>query len=144
MNSEGAYRQDLPGTAQGNWFFPGVYLRTSTDLSSAIALVNDYVDPSQPLFSIGTKVRGVRMGLYSFTPSPPEAAPGRINAPFRQAAADGNVYCYEGLGAGCTAGGLPLGRIDGVPRVEKQGAAGDASDPRRPWQFTGNATLHQR
>jgi len=146
----GAYRQDIEGTAQGNWFYPGLNLRNTTDLSPFLALVHDYVDPSQPVFSIGSKVEGVRMGLYSFAPR--EA--GLVNRDFKDVAPDGNTYCYEGFTAGRTAGGLPLGNLDGVLLVsmpsptalmiERQGSSGQLCATLPDWRFTESATTFER
>ncbi|MBI3681537.1 MAG: hypothetical protein HY235_14225 [Acidobacteria bacterium] len=147
----GIYRQDVPGTAQGNWFFPGLNLRiNSEDLTPHLALVQDYINPAQPVLSIGASVKDVRMGLYSFTP----AETGFVNRVFREVTADGNTYCYDNLKAGRTAGLLPLTSLDGVLlvsmpsestiRLEKQGAAGMTCESARPWQFTDNATLFER
>ena len=43
----GTYMQDIPGTAQGNWFLPGRYHSNSSDLSPSLGLASDYVDPAQ-------------------------------------------------------------------------------------------------
>lgn len=150
----GDYRPDVPGTAKGNWFFPGVYLRDVTDYSASIALVSDYVDPRQPVFSIGTSIRGLNMGTYSFSVGSDEVLVNRINVPFAQVASDGAVYCYERFINGRTIGGLPAGRVDGVILVavptdttlvvEKQGTAGTSCESLRPWTFTSNATQFER
>jgi hypothetical protein len=108
--SAGTYMQDIPGTAQGNWFTPGKYHRNSTDLSPSLGLARDYVDPAQPIMAIGNTVKGVNMGLYSFTPLPS----GRINRDFNAVKADGSVYCYDSFLARQSAGGLPLGKPNGI------------------------------
>lgn len=144
----GSYRPDVPGTAQGNWFFPGTYMRESTDLSSAIALVHDYVDSAQPVFNIGLKVGGVRMGTYTFAP----LTEGNVNRDFRDATTEGGVFCYEGFRAGRTVGLLPTGSIAGILlvaldkegrlQVERQDASSCASS--MPWSFTASATIFER
>ena len=106
----GTFMQDIPATAQGNWFFPGVYHASSTDLSPSLGLASDYVDPGQPMMAIGTTVSGVSMGLYSF----PGAGQGIVNRAFRDVRADGNTYCYERFLRGQSTGGLPLGQPNGV------------------------------
>ena len=53
----GTHMQDVAGTAQGNWFFPGKYHSNSTDLSSSLGLASDYVDPAQPLMAVGDSIR---------------------------------------------------------------------------------------
>jgi hypothetical protein len=143
----GSYRPDIAGTAQGNWFFPGVYARDATDWSPSVALVHDYIDPAQPVFSIGTKVEGVRMGLYTFEPR----ESGRVNRDFAAVRGDG-IYCYEGMRGGRTAGMLPAGRLDGVLLVALEGDAGlkmerreaASCDAAAPWTFTAAATLFER
>jgi hypothetical protein len=150
----GNYRLDIAGTAQGNWFFPGVYLSTSTDYSSAIALVGDYIDPAQPVLAAGTSLAGVRMGLYSFKPADGDDAENRVNVPFAKVKPEGGIYCYDGFLEGRTAGKLPLGKIDGVVLVqltsettllvEKQGEAGQSCDALRPWQMSETATRYER
>jgi len=146
----GSYRQDLAGTAQGNWFYPGLSLRNTTDLSPFLALVHDYIEPSQPVFSIGTKVAGVRMGLYSFVPRDTAL----VNRDFKDVTASGDTYCYEDLRAGRTAGGLPLGNLEGVLLVsmpspttlmiERQGTSGQVCADLPDWRFTESATTYER
>jgi hypothetical protein len=106
----GTYMQDLPGTAQGNWFFPGVYLRDAPDVSPLLALAHDYVDPAQPLFSIGTSIRGLNPGLYTFRVEPE----GLVNRDFGAVTADGRTYCYENFLQDRPAGGMPVGQFDGI------------------------------
>lgn len=106
----GTHMQDIPGAAQGNWFLPGAYWSNSTDLSRFLGLSSDYVDPSQPMMAIGTSVRGVNMGLYSFSP----AAQGLINRPFNAIRSDGNTYCVDGFLRGQSTGGMPLTQANGV------------------------------
>jgi len=147
----GVYRTDVATTAQGNWFWPGVNLRTnSADLSFHLALVQDYVDPEQPVFSCGSRIPGVKMGLYSFVPRDA----GDINRRFRDVTADGKIYCYDGWISGRTTGLLPLWQLDGVLlvglddertlRIEKQGEAGSTCESLRPWRFTTNSVTFER
>jgi hypothetical protein len=63
----GTQMQDVPGTAQGNWFTPaggGIPER------GRIALVHDNIDPSLPVFSIGNDLSGWPAGRWRFTPLP--------------------------------------------------------------------------
>lgn len=106
----GTYMQDLPGTAQGNWFLPGKTHSNSTDLSQFMGLAHDYVDPSQPLMSAGTSITGMKLGLYSFKAE----SGGLTNRDFSAITPDGNTYCYDGFINGQSAGGLPLGKPSGV------------------------------
>lgn len=106
----GTHMQDIQGTAQGNWFKPGSSMMTSSDGSSFIALAHDYIDTAQPLFSIGTALPGVPMGLYGFSPR----FTGQVNRDFSTITSDGTVYCYQDFLQTRTAGWLPLGTIDGI------------------------------
>jgi len=106
----GTYMQDLPGTAQGNWFFPGTYLRDAPDVSPLLALVHDYVDPTQPLISIGTSIKGVNPSLYTFRIEDE----GLVNRDFNAVTADGMTYCYENFLQDRPAGGMPVGQFEGI------------------------------
>ena len=106
----GSYVQDIAGSAQGNWFLPGRYHSNSSDLSAFLGLASDYVDPAQPMMAVGTSIRGMSMGLYSF----PLSAGGVINRAFREVTPDGRTYCYENFLRGQSTGGLPLGNPNGI------------------------------
>ena len=106
----GTYMQDIPGTAQGNWFFPGKYHSNSSDLSPSLGLASDYVDPGQPVMAVGNSINGMSMGLYSFN----VASQGSTNRAFSEVRADGNTYCYDNFLQGQSTGGMPLGRPNGV------------------------------
>ncbi len=160
----GTYRPDIPGTAQGLWFLPGTNMRNNpADMTPNLALVGDYVDPAQPILMLGASLRGVTLGLYSFTPAVtrppgrnrrPHAADAKVNREFRDVVPDGGVYCYENLRGGRSKGLLPLATLDGVLlltmpgettlRIEKQGAAGATCDSMRPWTLSANATTFER
>jgi hypothetical protein len=142
----GTYMQDVAGTAQGNWFRPGTYFSNSTDISSALGLASDYVDPSQPIMAIGSSVSGVTMGLYSFAVQ----TQGLVNRAFREVKADSRTYCYENFLSGQSAGGLPLSRptgvillalqADGLLKVELAAATSCASTP----LLSANAATFER
>ena len=80
--------QDVPGTAQGNWF-TGSLDRPAT-WAQEMALVHDHIDPTLAAISIGGTV--MEMGVWLF---PPEQA-GLINREFSQVKPDGRIYCYQG------------------------------------------------
>lgn len=85
----GTVAQDLPGTAQGNWFrdgYPDIYPE-----DNHLALVHDNIDPTRPVFSVGTRATGVSGGRYIYTP----ANTGLINRDFSAISADGQIYCFN-------------------------------------------------
>lgn len=106
----GTLMQDVKGTAQGNWFIGGQSFMNRQDFSPFLALLHDYIDPSQPLFSMGTSVKGLAMGLYGFKPM----ASGHINRDFKDIQPDGSTYCFDNFLSGKTAGGLNFSRLDGI------------------------------
>jgi hypothetical protein len=105
----GTYMQDLPDTAQGNWFLPGKYHNNTADLSGFMSLVHDYVDPTQPVMSIGNSIAGIEIGEYAFTAK----AEGLINRDFSQVTADGKIYCYDNFLSGSPTT-MPLKRPNGI------------------------------
>lgn len=84
----GEVMQDLPGTAQGNWYASDA--GTQTDWSKELALVHDNVDPSLATISIGGTVS--EHGVWNFPPN----SSGVINRDFSGVTADGLTYCYQG------------------------------------------------
>lgn len=100
----GSYIQDIAGTAQGNWFLPGKNHKNSTDMSIFVGLAHDYVNPDEPVMSLGSSVQGAKQGLYSYTPT----TQGVVNRDFKDIQADGQIYCIENFKVGQTTGGLPL------------------------------------
>ena len=146
----GSYMQDRAGTAQGNWFRPGFYWNTGGDIAGALALVHDYVDPAQPVFSVGNSIPGLAMGLYSFVPR----TAGRVNRNFGDVSADGSVFCYESFLSGQTAGGVGLGNPRGIVlirlptpttlQVERQGNDGTLCGDPATWTFTAASVSFER
>ncbi len=87
----GKVNQDMPGTAQGNWF------KDITKFSSEdenVALIYDSIDPSKPVFSLGRSVPGAGSGTLYFSPRPN----GEVNRLFADVKPGGGTYCYEGFG----------------------------------------------
>lgn len=100
----GTHMQDIAGKAQGNWFLPDKSHKNTADLSVFVGLSYDYVDPAEPVMTLGTTVKGAKLGLYSYLPT----VTGRINRQFKDIEPDGKVYCFENFKKGYTTGGLPL------------------------------------
>jgi hypothetical protein len=113
----GAYVQDVAGTAQGNWFLPARNLTNSSDTGAFLALVHDYVDPAQPLLSVGNAIPGLAGGLYAFTP----VTTGAINRDFSDVKPDAGVFCFDGFSAGRSAGGLALADPGGAVLIAMPG-----------------------
>ena len=146
----GEYMQDRPGAAQGNWFLPGKDLSVAfLQPDEFVALVHDYVDPAQPIFSVGTTLRGVRSGVYTFTPR----TSGQVDRDFADVRPGTGVFCYEGFRVGATAGRINTGDPGGIVladmpsaatlRLEKQGGPGSRCGA-GPWSFTSAATTYNR
>jgi hypothetical protein len=106
----GTYAQDVAGTMQGGWFRPGMSGRTTNDWTLFLALVHDYIDPTQPIISVGSAFPQMKMGLYSFSP----AKEGFINRDFSAVTTDGNIYCYDHFTDGRSKGSLPLTPLTGI------------------------------
>lgn len=148
----GLIAQDIKGTAQGNWFPPGQNWSQIPfpDPAPFVALIHEYVNPREPLFSIGNSIKGVSPGLYTFDIQ----SGGKVNRDFGDVKADGTIYCYDSFKSGQTTGHLPLGKIDGtllvsLPnektlKVEKSGSAGTTCVSSEPWIMTDQATTFER
>lgn len=145
----GEYMQDRPGAAQGNWFLPGKDLSVAfLQPDEFIALVHDYVDPRQPIFSVGTTLKGVNSGVYSFT----ARASGQVNRDFADVR-PGSVYCYDSFAVGATTGRINTGDPGGIIlaemptpttlRLEKQGTRG-ATCGSGPWDLSSASTTYNR
>jgi len=106
----GTVMQDVPGTAQGNWFTGDANFMNTTDFGPFLGLLHDFVDPDVPIVSMGTSVRGMSMGIYTFVPRPT----GVVNRDFRDVRPDGQTYCYEQFQGGRTRSGLNLATASGV------------------------------
>lgn len=127
----GEVDQDELGTAQGVWFVKGTHNTYPED--PHIALVHDNIDPSKPVFSVGTSLTGVSSSVYVFVPK----NSGFVNREFKNVS-PGNIYCYDSLTH--IFGGYPYSfRIilqltsDTTLRIEKQDSSNCGSSP---WQFT--------
>ena len=84
----GEVMQDVPGTAQGNWFtgsFGG-----PVDWSKELSLVHDYIDPTNSAISVGGTI--MESGLWLFD----SKNTGPVNRDFAQVVPDSQVHCYQG------------------------------------------------
>lgn len=106
----GTLAQDLVGTAQGNWFIGDKSYRNTQDFSPFMGLLHDYIDPTQPEFAMGTSVKGLAKGVYSFK----VASSGLNNRDFSVVKPDGQVYCYDAWLSGQSNGHLPLNGLNGT------------------------------
>lgn len=107
----GEYLQDVPGTAQGNWFTGGLSLAVPFQQpESFLALVHEYVDATLPIFSTGDSIKGLPVAVYAFRPQ----ASGWINRDFSQVRADGVTYCYDSFLTRKSPGGIGLGNPRGI------------------------------
>lgn len=84
----GEVMQDIPGTAQGNWY-TGITGRNA-NTSQELALVHDHVDPAMAAISIGGTVADA--GVWLFRPE----YSGLVNRDFSSVSADSQTYCYQG------------------------------------------------
>lgn len=88
----GAVAQDLPGTAQGNWFTGGPQVQADSPETwgKGLALVHDNLDGVTGVVSIGGVVAEPTKLLFQ------PKREGTFNREFSEVRADGQVYCYEG------------------------------------------------
>lgn len=143
----GSYMEDLRGSAQGNWFIAGYSHANSTDLSNFLGLTHDYVDPAQPVLTVGRNVAGVSMGVFAYPP----ADSGLINRDWAHVRADGNVYCFDRF-LTQVAGSLALGRPSGVflmqltdeHNLRLELRAGASCSVVNDWTLSSAATAYRR
>jgi hypothetical protein len=139
--------QDLPGTAQGNWFLPGGSPAETSSSDGQLALVHDYIGASEPLISVGTGIPGLRSGLASYAPR----STGTIDRDPRDISADGRTYCFDGFVTGRTTGKLPLAVPPGVllmrmpaPDVLDVELRGDTASCSPGLELSANAVRYRR
>lgn len=125
----GEVEQDEPGTAQGAWRRVG-----APDLPEDphVALVHDNVDPSRPVFSIGTSFPGFGPGVFGFVPQ----GSGRVDRDFRDVGPDGAAWCWN------VGGRRLVAVLDSATalRLEPQSGACDAG----PWSLGAGAVSFRR
>jgi hypothetical protein len=87
----GTIMQDVPGTAQGDWYFPGA---PNMPDNPHLALVHDNISPSTATFSVGSSVPGFAGGYSIFPKSARDGT--RIDYDFNLVN-DTQIYCYDGF-----------------------------------------------
>ena len=147
----GTIVQDLAGTVQGDWFFPGASYPPD---NPHLALIHDSVYPSTGTFSSGTSIPGF-VGAWDFFPK--QAADNtRIDYDF-SLVNDTEIYCYDSFliafsnGAGVPdpnlVGDILLMQLSGPSldtlKIELQ-TPGTPCGGAGTWAFTSNAVTFQR
>ncbi len=87
----GTIMQDLPGTVQGDWFYPGAPYPPD---DPHLALIHHNVVPSTGSFSVGSSIPGFA-GSHDFNPKTSVDGT-RINYDF-SLVTDNQIYCYDTL-----------------------------------------------
>ena len=122
----GAWMQDLPNTAQGNWYLASLPLGP-TDSASQLGLAHDNVDPTQAVLDIGGGFFAAT--LAQFTP----LHSGTRNRDWSDVTADGHIYCYDNLpdayGNGALVPGRFLVQMPGGTALNIEHQATSCSDP---------------
>ena len=128
---------DIPGTAQGIWFKVG---EPFPPVDPHMALVYHNVDPSVPIFSIGTGLPGLDVGSYTFTITDT----GYVDRPFHVVKPDSQLYRYNVWYHCSTAPSMRAVLLMQMTdethlKIEKQDV-----DTGPPWQFTDQAVMYDR
>lgn len=151
----GTNMQDIPGTAQGDWYFPG---SDPTNEEAQMALVEDEVYTSSGVFSLGTDnaFPAIFQGK-SFFQAKAAADGTRIDYGFGLVN-DNQIYCYDTLG-GLFPGFMYSGDFTGyivliqltdpakdTLNIELQNPGGSANctTTAGTWAFTGAALTFER
>lgn len=162
----GTIVQDVPGTAQGDWYVPSAPETQEASYqyeNSELALVHDSVYASTAVFSIGAN-----NGLYSEIAGnekayfQPKLASGafindgsRIDIDFSFVTSDGNIYCYDTLNTfnpefspSYLTGYIILLQLTDANdlKIEAQdpGGAATCASTAGTWAFTSNAVTFER
>jgi hypothetical protein len=147
----GTIMQDLAGTAQGDWFYPGAPYPPD---NPHLALIHFNIDPSTASFSVGSSIPNFS-GAHDFAPKTvPDGT--RIDYDF-PLVKDTQLYCFDSLqiefvanlgGPDPTyAGHIVLIQLSGTAldtlKIELQNP-GTNCQGAGTWAFTGNAVQFQR
>ena len=145
----GTIMQDVPGTAQGDWYFPGA----DTSFESAhLALDHDAVYTSTAVFSVGTSMPSILQGKEFFSPKTSMDGT-RIDYDFNLVN-DNQIYCYDSFAVNTQGGAMPglaghivLVQLSGPSNasltIEVQNPSADCLGA-GTWAFTGAAVGFQR
>ncbi len=124
----GEVLQEEFGTAQGIWFHVGDPIWPE---DPHLAMVHHNINPTVPVFSVGTSIHGLSSGVYTFTP----IGTGTHNRDFSDIKADGQTYSFGDLGGSLPDVVIIIQLINSLTlRIEKQSTSDGP-----PWSFTGNA-----
>ena len=98
----GEHMQDLPGTAQGNWFRPtgpGEEPSTAIDEADDFAFVHDPIEPALPYISLGERGPVIMDGaaVVNELTYPLDLAAGALINADPSAITPGDVYCFDNL-----------------------------------------------
>ncbi len=129
----GTIHQDVAGTAQGRWFLEGTEEGWSWTEDHQLALMHDYIDYTEGMFSVGDSISSLASQTYNFTPT----NSGYVDRDFDEVTADGQIYCYNTDGADIL---LQLTSATTL-RIESQALGGCGSGP---WFFTDDYTDFER
>ena len=147
----GTIMEDVAGTAQGDWYFPGAPEHPD---DPHLSLIHFSVDPSSASFSSGTSIPNF-VGTHDFTPKTiPDGT--RINYDFNLVS-DNQLYCYDSMKIEFIAnvGGpdpqlaghivlLQLSPSKNSLTIELQNAGTNCATAGPPWSFTGAAVAFER
>jgi len=149
----GTIMQDIPGTAQGDWYFPAA---DPMNDAAQMALVHDIVFTSTGVFSVGPEnaVPAIFQGKDFFLPK--TAADGtRINYDFGLVN-DNQIYCYDTFSTGfpvfnaspALAGYIVLLQLTDAAKdtlqIDVQDPGTSCTATAGSWAFTSNAVTFQR
>jgi hypothetical protein len=147
----GTIMQDVAGTAQGDWFYPGAPYPPD---DPHLTLIHFNIDPSTATFSVGSSIPNFA-GSHDFAPKTvPDGT--RIDYDF-PLIKDAQLYCFDSLqfelvaslgGPDPTyAGHIVLLQLSGTAldtlKIELQNPGTNCAGA-TPWSFTGNAVTFQR
>ena len=134
----GSYLQDVPGTAQGNWFLSGIRDKNPED--PHLALVHSNIHPARAVFSVGTSIRDLRSGKYEVLP----VEKGLLDRDFKDITPDGYTYGFRVVRHDNIAfDGIVIVRMPDAETLWIEALSGATTDL-SSWAFTENKTIFKR